>query len=102
MIKDKSAIENNAEKGITDFEVSYWVVVQCDKEECPGEITDVLSKEFVVSAMHPAGNCFKWPNPEGECIYPFSAVIAKINPPEVAGRRGQFLFDYFNWQLYMY
>ena len=51
--------------------------------------------------MDPAGNCFKWSNRKDECIYPFSAVIVETNPPKVAGRRGQFSFDYFNILSYM-
>ena len=57
--KDKSAIENDAEEEITDSEVGDWVVVQYDKQMYPEEITDVFNKKVVVSAMHPAGNCFK-------------------------------------------
>ena len=96
--KDESAIlANHAERENSDFEVGDWVVVQYDKQKYPGEITDVFNEEVVVSAMHPAsGKCFKWPNHMDKCIYPFSAIIAKIHPPKVAGRRRQFSFDYFN------
>ena len=96
--KDESAIlANHAEGENSDFEVGDWVVVQYDKQKYPGEITDVLNEDIGVSAMHPAGGkCFKWLNCKDECIYPFSAVIAKTHPPEVAGRQGQFSFDYFN------
>ena len=58
--KDKSAIENDAENENTDFEVGDWVVVQYNKQKYLGEIIDVLKKKVVISAMHPAGNCFKW------------------------------------------
>ena len=60
--KDKSAVENNAEEQITNFEVGDCLVVQYNKQKYPGEITGVLNKEVVVSTMHPTGNCFKWPN----------------------------------------
>ena len=94
--KDKSAIENDAEEEITDSEIGDWAVVQYDKQMYPGEITDAFNKKVVVSAMLPAGNCFKWSNRKDEWIYPFSAVFVKINPPTVASRKGQFSFDYFN------
>ena len=96
--KDESAIlANHAEGENSDFEVGDWVLVQYDKQKYPGEITDVLIEEVVVSTMHPAGGkCFKWPNCKDECIYPFSTIIVKIHPPEIAGRRRQFSFGYFN------
>ena len=88
-------MENHQE--ITYFKVSDWVVVQYDNQNYPGEISDVMDEEIVVSAIHPAsGKRFKWVNHKDECIYPFLAVIAKIHPIEVAGGRGQFSFDYFN------
>ena len=39
---------------ITDFKVSDWVVVQYDNQNYPGEISDVMDEEIVVSAIHPA------------------------------------------------
>ena len=51
--KDESAIlANYAEGGNSDFEVGDWLVVQYDKQKYPGEITDVLNEEVLVSAMH--------------------------------------------------
>ena len=67
---DMHVIENDAEFEVeteTDFEIGDWVVVQYDSTKYPGEIIDILNMEIEVSAMHPAGNYFKWPDRKDEC-----------------------------------
>ena len=77
-------------KWLGSYQVWWWYA---------GKVTEVLSKDIVVSVMHHAGKCFKWPDRKDECVYPLEAVVSRINPPvAVAGRLGQFSFDYFNWQ----
>lgn len=67
----------------TDCEIGDWVVVRYDDDENAGEVTEVFSKEIVVSVMHCAGN-FKWPDREAESVYPLEAVVSRINLPVVA------------------
>ena len=73
-----------------EYEVGDWVVVQYNGSEYPGEITDILANEVVVSSMHRAGNFWKWPNRKDEIVYRLENVVTKI------GNRGQFLFKYFS------
>ena len=64
------------------------MVLRSVQQKYPGEITNVLNKEVVVTTMHPAGNI--WLNQKDECIYLFSAVIVKINTLKVNDKRGEF------------
>ena len=47
-----------------------------------------------VSVMHKSGKFWKWPTSADKIYYPLENVKNVIEPPEVAGSRGQFSFDY--------
>lgn len=40
--------------------------------------------------MHKSGNIWKWPRQEDKIFYKHENILKKINPPVVAGTRGQF------------
>jgi hypothetical protein len=86
------------------YEVGDWVIVhyvdEYDDNEYPGEVTAVLENEIKVSVLHKSGGYFKWPKQKDELHYSHESVVAKIDPPIVAGSRGQFTVSYFNEQLY--
>ena len=86
------------------YEVGDWVIVhyvdEYDDNEYPGEVTAVLENEIKVSVLHKSGGYFKWPKQKDELHYLHESVVAKIDPPIVAGSRGQFTVSYFNEQLY--
>ena len=63
-------------------------MVQYDKQKYSGEITDVMNKKVVVSTMYPAERMNAFTH--------LQLLLRKSTPPEIAGRRRQFLFDYFN------
>ena len=46
-----------------------------------------------VSVMHKSGKFWKWPTSADKIYYPLENVKKVIEPPEVAGSRGQFSFD---------
>ena len=51
-----------------------------------------------VSVMQRSGESFKWPNHKDEINYHMEPVMAKIEPPTVAGNQEQLTFGYFNTQ----
>ncbi len=73
--------------------VGNWVIVNYDGEEFPGEITS-CENDIEVSVMHRSSNKFwKWPKPIDKICYERKDVIKIINPPKVAGHRGQYVFE---------
>ena len=81
--------EEGSETIPEDFSIGNWVVVNYNGEEFPGEITSCGS-EIEVSVMHKSGNKFwKWPKTIDKIVYERKDVVRKINPPKVAGHRGQ-------------
>jgi len=40
--------------------------------------------------MHKSGNIWKCPNKEDKIFYKRENIVQKINPPAVAGTRGEF------------
>ena len=51
----------------------------------PGEIRLLAENQVTFSLMHRSSGFFKWSNPEDEINYHMVSVIAKIDPPTVAG-----------------
>ena len=64
-------------------EVGQWVVVTHDGIEFPGEVVTCVE----VNVMHRSGNAWKWPN---QIYYPYDNILRQLDPPTVAGSRGQF------------
>ena len=69
--------------------------VKYDGKVYPGEVTDVLAYEIIISAIHCSGKHFKWPERKDEVAYKCENVASKIEPLTVAGSRGQVSFKYF-------
>ena len=85
--------EEGSETIPEDFSIGNWVVVNYNGEEFSGEITSCGS-EIEVSVMHKSGNKFwKWPKTIDKIFYERKDVVRKINPPKVAGHRGQWVFE---------
>lgn len=93
----KTGIDRSSE---VRYKVGDWVVVhyldEYDDNDYPGEVTAVLENEIKVSVLHKSGGYFKWPKNKDEVHYSLESVVAKIDPPTVAGSRGQFTISYFN------
>ena len=76
-----------------DLSVGKWVVVNYDGDKFPGEIIS-CADEFEVSVMQKSGNKFwKWPNCIDKICYERKDILRSIDPPKVAGHRGQWVFD---------
>ena len=67
------------------FTVGQWVVVKYQSEDFPGEMTRIENSDVEVNVMHRSANAWKWPRLEDK-------IMRIINPPSVAGSRGQFAF----------
>lgn len=82
-----------SETSAEDLSVGKWVVVNYDGERFPGEIAS-CTNEIEVSVMHKSGNKYwKWPNSIDKIFYERKDVLRTIDPPKVAGHRGQWVFD---------
>ena len=68
------------------------MVVNCDGEDFPGEITCCDDDKFDVSMMQKSNNHWKWPKTIDKILYARDDIVRTINPPRAAGHRGQFLF----------
>ena len=75
--------------------IGQWVVVQYEDEQFPGEVTSTEENDVEVNVMHRSANAWKWPKKEDKIYYSKSSIVRVINPPSVAGRRGQFMFEDF-------
>ena len=64
-----------------------------EDEEFPGEVTCIEDTDVEVNVMHRSANVWKWPRPEDKIFYSRTQVVRVINPPSVAGNRGQFMFE---------
>ena len=49
--------------------------------------------DIEVSVMHKSVNAWKWPRPEDKIFDPATQIVRVIDPPTVAGNRGQFVFE---------
>ena len=61
-------------------------------EEFPGEVTCIEDSDVEVNVMHRSANSWKWPRPKDKIFYSRNKIVHVINPPSVAGNRGQFVF----------
>jgi hypothetical protein len=73
--------------------VGDWVVVTYDGQRYPGEVVEILDGFYKVNAMRPFGpHGWIWPKKRDCILYDPKNVVALIEPPIVAGSRGQFTF----------
>jgi len=73
--------------------VGLWVLVKCDNEKVPGEVTCIDDNNIEVYVMIRSGRAWKWLTPEDKLFYTKEDVLHKNNPPSVAGNHGQFTFS---------
>ena len=70
-----------------------WVLVSYDWQKFPGEVTNITGLDFEATVMQKSCGAFwKWVPKEDRIFYQKENVIQKLNPPEVAGSRGQFKY----------
>ena len=72
------------------------VLVNYDGTTYPGTVTTVVGGEIEVSVMERAGNTgkfWKWPVKADKIFYTKDNVLCHTDPPEPAGRRGQYRFE---------
>ena len=84
------------DEGVESFAIGDWVLVLYVSEQFPGEITNPKT-DLEVNVMHPCGtsNTWKWPKLSNKIYYERKNIVCTINPPKVAGNRGQFPFETF-------
>ena len=70
-----------------------------DGEELPGEVTGIEKSDLQVNVMHRSANAWKWPRSEDKIFYPSNNILCIVNPPTVAGNRGQFVFQDINFSI---
>ena len=75
--------------------IGDWIVVDYHGELFPGEITEFDGAEIRVNVMQKSGKFWKWPSKRDNIFYYCKDVVKKIEPPTVAGNRGQFVFYSF-------
>ena len=75
----------------SNLTIGLWVIVKYADEEYPGEVIE--DSDIEVSVMHKRVNAWKWPRPEDKIFYPATQIVRVIDPPTVAGNRGQFVFE---------
>ena len=95
------------DEGVKSFAVGDWVLVLYDSEQFPGEITNITNPktDIGVNVMHRCGtsNTWKWPKFSYKIYYERKNIVRTINPPKVAGNRGQFSFEtYYFIILHMF
>ena len=73
--------------------IGLWVIVKYADEEYPGEVTSIEDSDIEVSVMHKNVNAWKWPRPGDKIFYPATQIVRVIDPPTIAGNRGQFVFE---------
>jgi len=76
-----------------ELSVGKWVLVKYDNKKFPGEIVKVMGEECEVTVMHASGKFWKWPQKEDKIFYDQKNIVKMLRPPEVAGSRGQFVFE---------
>ena len=76
-----------------DLSIGDWVLVKYDGNRFPGEVTTFgQNNDIKVNVMHKSGPNWKWPKDADHIFYYRTDVVKKIDPPTVAGHRGQFTF----------
>ena len=76
--------------------IGLWVIVKYEGEEFPGEVTCMEDSDVEANVMHRSANSWKWPRPEDKIFYSRNEIVRVINPPSVAGNRGQFVLKTFS------
>ena len=77
---------------VMQFSVGDWILASYDNTNFAGEILQIVNEEFEVSVRHRSGNFWKWPQREDNIFYNRKNIIKQLDPPQVAGSRGQFEF----------
>ena len=92
--EDSPGADNAAQSQLPALNLTagQWVVVKYEDEEFPGEVC-IENSEFEVNVMHKSANAWKWPRLEDKIFYSRDKIVRVINPPSVAGNRGQFVFE---------
>ena len=78
-----------------DIAIGDWIVVKYQGEMFPGEVTEIggaHGNEIRTDVMERSGKFWKWPSKRDNIFYFCKDVVKKIEPPIVAGNRGQFQF----------
>ena len=76
-----------------NLSIGQWVLVSYEGNEFPGEVTSMDDSDIEVNVMHRSANAWKWSRSEDKIFYSRDKVVCVINPPTVAGNRGQFMFN---------
>ena len=76
-------------------EVGQWFVVAYDGIEFPGEVVTCGETDVEVNVMHQSRNAWKWPTNPDKIYYLYDNILRQLDPPTVAGSRGQFTFKGF-------
>ena len=99
----KRGNDSSVVSGVNDLEklelsIGDWIVVKYQGELFPGEITEfggIDGTEIRADVMEKSGKYWKWPQKRDNIFYFCKDVVKKIEPPTVAGNRGQFEFSSF-------
>ena len=94
MTEQGSPIDDDSQPQLPtlNLTIGQWVIVKYDSEEFPGEVTCIEKSDVQVNIMHRSANAWKWPRSEDKIFYPRNNILRIVNPPTVAGNRGQFVF----------
>ena len=89
-----SPTEDNAQPQLPalNLTIGLWVIAKYEGEEFPGEVTCIEDSDVEVNVMHKSANSWKWLRPEDKIFYSRNKIVRVINPPNVAGNRGQLVF----------
>ena len=85
-------VEEQKEANVS-LTVGEWVLVSYDGTNFPGEILKIVGEECEVTVMHQSGKFWKWPQKEDKIFYNQKNIIKRLGQPQVAGSRGQFIFE---------
>lgn len=89
------SVMDEATAAINNLAVGDWCVVMYDNEQFAGEVTNIASGEYEVSVMHRCGKYFRWPSSADKIYYPLSAILRKINGPEMVTKMGPRILSEF-------
>ena len=74
------------------FSIGDWVLMKYGSTNYPSKILQIVNNEFQVNVMNKNGKFWRWPQKEDKNIYTSSNIVKLVEPPQVAGSRGQFEF----------
>ena len=90
---DSSDTETSSDTVQEEIQIGDWVLVYYGNETFPGEVTTIIVSDIEVNVMHKSGATFwKWPTQMDKIFYTRDNILKKLDPPSVAGTRGQFSF----------